>query len=59
MNSLSQKQIILIDTIDKIQSSTNDKINKLDNKILSLENNIESLNNKLNTIRSNNNNYNY
>ena len=59
MNSLSQKQIILIDTIDKIQSSTNDKINKLDNKILSLENNIESLNNKLNNIRSNNNNYNY
>ena len=59
MNSLSQKQIILIDTIDKIQSSTNDKINKLDNKIISLENNIESLNNKLNNIRSNNNNYNY
>ncbi len=57
MNSLSQKQIILIDTIDKIQSSTNDKINKLDNKILSLENNIESLNNKLNNIRSNNYNY--
>ena len=47
MNSLSQKQLSLIDIMDNIQMETQGQINQLNKRISKLEKNVEDLNNEL------------
>ena len=47
MNSLSQKQLSLIDIMDNIQMETQGQINQLNKIISKLEKNVEDLNNEL------------
>lgn len=55
MNSLSSKQLILLDTIDKIKSDSTKEINNLNAKISSLENILSSLSNQLKELKASNN----
>ena len=60
MKSLSQKQLILIDTLDSIQTNTQNQIESLNNKIKNLESQVQNLTSELNNIRlQNKNNSNY
>ena len=47
MNSLSQKQLSLIDVMDNIQMETQVQIKQLNKRISKLEKNVEELNNEL------------
>ena len=47
MNSLSQKQLSLIDVMDNIQMETQGQIKQLNKRISKLEKNVEELNNEL------------
>ena len=47
MNTLSQKQLSLIDIMDNIQMETQGQIKKLNKRISKLEKNVEDLNNEL------------
>ena len=54
MNSLSQKQLSLIDIMDNIQMETQGQINQLNKRITKLEKNVEDLNNELYYIKNDN-----
>ena len=47
MNSLSEKQLSLIDVMDNIQMETQGQIKQLNKRISKLEKNLEELNNEL------------
>ena len=47
MNTLSQKQLSLIDIMDNIQMETQGQIKQLNKRISKLEKNVEDLNNEL------------
>ena len=52
MNSLSSKQLLLIDTIESIQKETQTQLDALNNKISTLESTVDSLTNQLTIIKS-------
>lgn len=52
MNSLSSKQLLLIDTIELIQQETQTQFDALNNKISTLESTVDSLANQLTIIKS-------
>ena len=54
MNSLSEKQLSLIDVMDNIQMETQGQIKDLNKRITKLERNIEELNNELYDIKNDN-----
>ena len=54
MNSLSEKQLSLIDVMDNIQMETQGHIKELNKRITKLERNIEDLNNELYYIKNDN-----
>ena len=54
MNSLSEKQLTLIDVMDNIQMETQGEIKILNKRISKLERNIEELNNELYYIKNDN-----
>ena len=54
MNSLSQKQLLLVDTLDNIQSETQNQIENLNTKIYNLESKVDDLSSQLNNLRSKN-----
>ena len=54
MNSLSEKQLSLIDIMDNIQTETQGQIEELNGKIIKLERNVQDLNNELNYLREEN-----
>ena len=54
MNSLSEKQLTLIDVMDNIQMETQGEIKDLNKRITKLEKNIEELNNELYYIKNDN-----
>ena len=54
MNSLSEKQLSLIDIMDNIQMETQGEIKDLNKRITKLEKNIEELNNELYYIKNDN-----
>ena len=54
MNSLSEKQLSLIDVMDNIQMETQGQIKELNKRITKLERNIEELNNELYYIKNDN-----
>ena len=54
MNSLSEKQLSLIDVMDNIQMETQGEIKDLNKRISKLERNIEELNNELYYIKNDN-----
>ena len=54
MNSLSEKQLTLIDVMDNIQMETQGEIKVLNKRISKLERNIEELNNELYYIKNDN-----
>ena len=54
MNSLSQKQLLLVDTLDNIQSETQSQIDNLNTKIYNLESKVDDLTSQLNNLRSKN-----
>ena len=54
MNSLSEKQLSLIDIMDNIQMETQGQIKDLNKRITKLERNIEELNNELYDIKNDN-----
>ena len=53
MNSLSEKQLSLIDVMDNIQVETRDQITQLNKRISSLEKYVVNLNDELNTLKNN------
>ncbi len=54
MNSLSEKQLSLIDVMDNIQMETQGQIKDLNKRITKLERNIEELNNELYDLKNDN-----
>ena len=54
MNSLSEKQLSLIDVMDNIQMETQGQIKELNKRITKLERNVEELNNELYYIKNDN-----
>ena len=54
MNSLSEKQLSLIDVMDNIQMETQGQIKELNKRIAKLEKNMEELNNELDDIKNDN-----
>ena len=54
MNSLSEKQLSLIDVMDNIQMETQGQIKELNKRITKLERNMEELNNELYYIKNDN-----
>ena len=54
MNSLSEKQLSLIDVMDNIQMETQGQIKDLNKRISKLEKTIEELNNELYYIKNGN-----
>ena len=52
MNSLSQKQLLLVDTLENIQSETQNQIENLNIKIFNLESKVDELSSQLNFLRS-------
>lgn len=54
MNSLSEKQLSLIDVMDNIQMETQGHIKELNKRITKLERTIEDLNNELYYIKNDN-----
>ena len=54
MNSLSEKQLYLIDIMDNIQMETQGQIKELNKRIAKLEKNMEEFNNELDDIKNDN-----
>ena len=54
MNSLSEKQLSLIDVMDNIQMETQGQIKELNKRITKLERNMEELNNELYSLKNDN-----
>ena len=54
MNSLSEKQLSLIDVMDNIHMETQGHIRELNKRITKLERNMEELNNELAQIKNDN-----
>ena len=55
INSLSSKQLLLLDTLDSLQSQTLSEINSLNSKIQSLSSTVSSLSAQLNLLQQSNN----
>ena len=53
MNSLSEKQLSLLDVMDNIQMDTQEQIKKMNKRISKLEKNVEELNEELYNIKNN------
>ena len=52
MNSLSSKQLVLIDTITSIQNETQSQFDSLNKKITSLENTVDTLSSQLKVLKT-------